>query len=160
MEAERLENAKISPSEGLNAALSALGSAPLSETVTAADLLRRPRVPYSLVEKFSPSPEPPMGEEVQALEVEVKYEGYIERQHRQVARLSRMEEVRLPCDLDYSSISGLLAESRQKLEALRPLTLGQAGRISGVTPTDIHLLSVYLNSLSRRETDDEEYQAQ
>ena len=101
-----------------------------------------------------------MGEEVQALEVEVKYEGYIERQHRQVARLSRMEEVRLPCDLDYSSISGLLAESRQKLEALRPLTLGQAGRISGVTPTDIHLLSVYLNSLSRRETDDEEYQAQ
>jgi len=159
-EAERLEKAKIPPSEGLNEALAALGSAPLSETVSAADLLRRPRVPYSLVERFSPSPEPPRGEEVQALEVEIKYEGYIERQHRQVARLSRMEEVRLPSGLDYSSISGLLAESRQKLEALRPLTLGQAGRISGVTPTDIHLLSVYLNSLSRREADDEEYQAQ
>jgi tRNA uridine 5-carboxymethylaminomethyl modification enzyme len=159
-EAERLEKAKIPPSEGLNEALAALGSAPLSETVSAADLLRRPRVPYSLVERFSPSPESPRGEEVQALEVEIKYEGYIERQHRQVARLSRMEEVRLPPGLDYSSISGLLAESRQKLEALRPLTLGQAGRISGVTPTDIHLLSVYLNSLSRREADDEEYQAQ
>ena len=159
-EAERLEKAKIPPSEGLNEALAALGSAPLSETVSAADLLRRPRVPYSLVERFSPSPESPRGEEVQALEVEIKYEGYIERQHRQVARLSRMEEVRLPSGLDYSSISGLLAESRQKLEALRPLTLGQAGRISGVTPTDIHLLSVYLNSLSRREADDEEYQAQ
>ncbi len=159
-EAERLEKAKIPPSEGLNEALAALGSSPLSETVSAADLLRRPRVPYSLVERFSPSPESPRGEEVQALEVEIKYEGYIERQHRQVARLSRMEEVRLPSGLDYSSISGLLAESRQKLEALRPLTLGQAGRISGVTPTDIHLLSVYLNSLSRREADDEEYQAQ
>jgi tRNA uridine 5-carboxymethylaminomethyl modification enzyme len=146
----RLEGARIGPSEGLNEALAEAGSAPLSENVSGADLLRRPGISYGLVEKFSPSPAPPRGDEVLALEVEVKYAGYIDRQHRQVAKLSRMEEAKLPEDLDYSAIPGLLSESRHKLEAVRPLNLGQAGRISGVTPADIHLLSVWLNALHRR----------
>ncbi|MGI6783192.1 MAG: tRNA uridine-5-carboxymethylaminomethyl(34) synthesis enzyme MnmG [Aminivibrio sp.] len=150
-EIERLEGARIRPSDGLNSALAEAGSPPLSETVSAADLLRRPEVTYGLVEKFSPSPAAPVGEEILALEVEIKYEGYIERQRRQVARLAKMEGVRLPPDLDYSGIPGLLSESRQKLEALRPVNLGQAGRISGVTPADIHLLSVWLNALQRRD---------
>ena len=150
-EIERLEGAKIRPSEGLNQALAGVRSATLSETVTAADLLRRPGVTYGLVEKFSPSPARPVGEEVSALEVEIKYAGYIERQSRQVARLAKMEEAKLPEDLDYSAIPGLLSESRQKLEALRPVNLGQAGRISGVTPADIQLLSVWLNALQRRD---------
>ena len=76
----------------------------------------------------------------------------IDRQRRQVARLEKMEEVLLPADLDYGAIRGLLAESRQKLDKVRPRTLGQAGRISGVTPADIQLLSIYLNSLRRRES--------
>jgi tRNA uridine 5-carboxymethylaminomethyl modification enzyme len=154
-EIERLEGSKIRPSEGLNSYLSDAGSAPLSETVTAADLLRRPGVTYGLVEKFSPSPARPVGEEVSALEVEIKYAGYIERQSRQVARLAKMEEAKLPEDLDYSAIPGLLSESRQKLEALRPVNLGQAGRISGVTPADIQLLSVWLNALQRRDGGEE-----
>jgi len=149
-ELERLAHAKIPPTDELNRELAALDSAPISEGTKAVELLRRPGVPYSLVEKYSPSPEPPRGGEALSLEVEVKYEGYIERQGRQVARMERMEHVSLPSDMDYGSVPGLLAESRQKLEAVRPYTLGQAGRISGVTPTDIHLLSVWLNALSRR----------
>ena len=149
-ELERLAQAKIPPTDELNRELAALDSAPISEGTKAVELLRRPGVPYSLVEKYSPSPEPPRGGEALSLEVEVKYEGYIERQGRQVARMERMEHVSLPSDMDYGSVPGLLAESRQKLEAVRPYTLGQAGRISGVTPTDIHLLSVWLNALSRR----------
>ena len=146
-EGERLERAKISPSDGLNEALGALGSAPLRETVTAADLLRRPAVPYGLVERFSPSPAPPRGEEVRALEVIVKYQGYIDRQRRQVARVSRMDGVSIPEGFDYGKIPGMLAESRQKLAAVRPRTVGQGARIPGVTPADIHLLTVYLHSL-------------
>ena len=88
-----------------------------------------------------------------SLEIEIKYEGYIQRQGRHVKRLEKMETVRLPSWIDYGDIPGLLAESRQKLQAIRPETLGQAGRISGVTPTDISLLSVYLNSAARREKD-------
>lgn len=146
-EAKRLEGAKISPSEGLNEALAALGSAPLRETVTASDLLRRPKVSYGLVERFSPSPAPPVGEEREALEVIVKYQGYIDRQQRQVARVSRMDGVSIPEGFDYDGVPGLLAESRQKLAAVRPRTLGQGLRISGVTPADIHLITVYLHSL-------------
>lgn len=149
-ELERLAQVKIHPSDALNRELAALDSAPLSEVAFAVELLRRPGVPYSLVEKFSPSPDAPRGGEALALEVEVKYAGYIERQGRQVARMERMEHVTLPGDMDYGKVPGLLAESRQKLETVRPRTLGQAGRISGVTPTDIHLLSVWLNALSRR----------
>ncbi len=149
-ELERLAQVKIHPSDALNRELAALDSAPLSEAACAVELLRRPGVPYSLVEKFSPSPDAPRGGEALALEVEVKYAGYIERQGRQVARMERMENVTLPGDMDYGRVPGLLAESRQKLETVRPRTLGQAGRISGVTPTDIHLLSVWLNALSRR----------
>jgi tRNA uridine 5-carboxymethylaminomethyl modification enzyme len=154
-ERERLEHVRIFPSDGMNRELVALDSAPLSESVLAVDLLRRPGVPYSLVEKYSPSPEPPRGDEVLALEVEIKYEGYIQRQYRQVSRMEKMEDVHLPDDIDYRRIPGLLAESRQKLETVRPRTLGQAGRISGVTPTDIHLLSVFLNAISRRKIADE-----
>ncbi len=150
-ERERLEGTRIRPSEGLNAELAALDSAPLREPATGADLLRRPRVPYSLISPFLPGGEALSEDEGHALEVEIKYGGYIDRQHRQVARLEKMEEVLLPGDLDYGAIGGLLAESRQKLAKVRPRTLGQAGRISGVTPADIQLLSLYLNSLRRRE---------
>jgi tRNA uridine 5-carboxymethylaminomethyl modification enzyme len=89
------------------------------------------------------------------VEVEVKYRGYIDRQERQVERMARMEDVRIPPGLDYSAIPSLLTESRQKLAAVRPVTLGQAGRISGVTPADIHILSVWLDALSRRSGENE-----
>ncbi|MFA5473653.1 MAG: FAD-dependent oxidoreductase, partial [Aminobacteriaceae bacterium] len=158
-EIDRLETVKIYPSDSLNSELTALESAPLMEPVSAADLLRRPRVPYSLAAAYSHAPVSLAREEAFALEVEVKYEGYIQRQHRQVARLEKMEDVKLPGDIDYSKITGMLSESRQKLDTIRPMTLGQAGRISGVTPTDIHLLSVYLNSLYRRGGADEEKEA-
>lgn len=145
-EMERLDRVRLAPSEGLNAALAEVGSAPLSESVTGAELLRRPHVPYAMVARFTPPDEELRGDEPLALEVAVKYEGYIERQGRQVARMKKLEDLRLPDDLDYDAIPGLLAESRQKLAAVRPRTVGQAGRISGVTPTDIHLVTVYLHA--------------
>ncbi len=145
-ERARLENIRISPSEGLNDALGAVGSAPLSEPAMAAEILRRPHVSYAAVEQFLPGPSPLRGDEAHAVEVAVKYEGYVRRQHRQVARMRKLEDLRLPEDLSYHDIPGLLTESRQKLSAIRPRTLGQAGRISGVTPTDIHLVTVYLHA--------------
>lgn len=151
-EKERLEGTRLSPSDELNRELAALDSAPLREPALAGDLLRRPRVPYSLISNFLPGGDTLSNDEGHALEVEIKYGGYIDRQRRQVARLEKMEEVLLPADLDYGAIRGLLAESRQKLDKVRPRTLGQAGRISGVTPADIQLLSIYLNSLRRRES--------
>ncbi|NLM71831.1 MAG: tRNA uridine-5-carboxymethylaminomethyl(34) synthesis enzyme MnmG [Synergistaceae bacterium] len=154
-ELERLGHARVRPSGELNSALAEVGSSRLEETVSAIELLSRPEVPYGLVARFSPSDDPPVGEEVLSVETEVKYRGYIERQERQVARMERMEEVSLPGDMDYDAIPGLLAESRQKLSSIRPVTLGQAGRISGVTPADVHILSVWLSSLSRRGRDDQ-----
>ena len=154
-ELERLGRARVAPSDGLNSDLAGVGSSPLTETLFASDLLRRPEVPYSLVARHSPPSDPPRGEEVVSVEVEVKYRGYIDRQERQVERMARMEDVRIPPGLDYSAIPSLLTESRQKLAAVRPVTLGQAGRISGVTPADIHILSVWLDALSRRSGENE-----
>ncbi|MFA7620979.1 MAG: tRNA uridine-5-carboxymethylaminomethyl(34) synthesis enzyme MnmG [Aminobacteriaceae bacterium] len=154
-ELERLGMVKLPPSDGLNSELSALNSSPLTESLTARELLSRPEVPYSLIMKFSPPEDPPTGDEIISVETGVKYRGYIERQERQVARMERMDGTQLPDDMDYDAIPGLLAESRQKLSAIRPATLGQAGRISGVTPADVHILSVWLNALSRRGKEDE-----
>ena len=151
-EIERLNGVRVAPSEGLNAALAEVGSAPLSESVTGAELLRRPHVPYAMVARFAPPDEGLRGDEPLALEVAVKYEGYIERQGRQVARVKKLEDLRLPDGLDYDAIPGLLTESRQKLAAIRPRTVGQAGRIAGVTPTDIHLVTVYLHAWGSRRT--------
>ena len=106
---------------------------------------------YELIASFSPPEMPLDGEDIRCVETEIKYAGYIGRQQRAAAQLSRMDHAKIPDDFDYASVPGLLAESRQKLERVRPLTLGQAGRISGVTPTDIQLLSIVLETRRRRE---------
>ena len=150
-EAERLRCVKLTASDALNDRLREAGTAPLVESVTAADLLRRPEVSYELIASFSPPEMPLDGEDIRCVETEIKYAGYIGRQQRAAAQLSRMDHAKIPDDFDYASVPGLLAESRQKLERVRPLTLGQAGRISGVTPTDIQLLSIVLETRRRRE---------
>lgn len=141
---EILENTRVSPTPDINASLESAGSARLRSQCSLAQLLRRPEISFAdlplLLSNLAPVPSP-MG--LQA-EVEIKYSGYVERQMEGVKRFRKMEALRLPEELDYSAMHGLSREVREKLTSVRPRTLGQASRISGITPAAISLLSVYL----------------
>lgn len=149
-EMKRLEERVIHPGEKTNALLTAAGSSPIKEPVKAAELLRRPEVTWDLLAELAPPPEPPDEEISGAVAVKIKYKGYIDRQKNQVERMNKMERVLLPPDFDYDSVPGLLSESRQKLKKMRPATLAQAGRISGVTPSDLQILWVALERSRRK----------
>ena len=145
-ECARLEKTHLAPSDALAAMLTARGTAPTSSGVSLADLLRRPQITYADLAPFDPArPELPRVVTEQA-EIRLKYAGYIQRQLRQVAEFTRLEERLLPPDLDYRQVSCLRLEARQKLHDIRPASLGQASRISGVSPADIATLMVYLES--------------
>ena len=109
-----------------------------------ADLLRRPRLTYADLAPFDPNRPGLAPAVVSEVEITVKYAGYIDRQLRQVEEMRRLEERPLPPDVDYLSIAGLRLEARQKLQAIRPHNLGQASRVSGVSPADVAVLMVYL----------------
>lgn len=144
-EIQRLERIGAAPTETVNNLLHRRGSAPLSAGIPLISLLRRPELHYTDIKAISP-PQLPLSPAVEEeVEISVKYAGYIERQMRQVAEFSRMEQRLLPPDIDYESILGLRLEARQKLSAIRPLNLGQAGRISGVSPADLAALMVWLD---------------
>ena len=143
-EALRLESNGVPASEALNAMLAAKGEAPVANSARLADLLRRPGVRYADLAPFDPGrPELPdaVTEEV---EIQVKYAGYLERQARHVEAFRKEESRLLPQDIDYHAITGLRLEARQKLSAIRPMSIGQAGRISGVSPSDIAVLLIWL----------------
>ena len=145
-ECARLEKTHLAPTPALAAMLTARGTAPTSSGVSLADLLRRPQITYADLAPFDPArPELPHVVTEQA-EIRLKYAGYIQRQLRQVAEFTRLEERLLPQDLDYREVSCLRLEARQKLNDIRPASLGQASRISGVSPADIATLMVYLES--------------
>lgn len=140
----RLEKTGVAESPELNRMLESRGSAPVSGSVRLADLLRRPELSYGDLAPFDGNrPELPdsVGEEVQ---IQLKYAGYLTRQERQVAEFRREEGRLLPENLDYNAIGGLRLEARQKLSEIRPLSLGQAGRISGVSPADLAVLMIWL----------------
>jgi tRNA uridine 5-carboxymethylaminomethyl modification enzyme len=142
-EVTRLESTKVNPTAAVNRVLGELGSAPLKTALTLADLLRRPEIQYGMLARLVPpaSALPPVVTE-QAT-IQVKYQGYIERQEAQVARFKKLETKPLAGELDYDAIGGLSAEVREKLKAVRPTSLGQASRISGITPAAIAMLDVY-----------------
>ena len=140
----RLEKTGVAESPELNRMLESRGSAPVSGSARLADLLRRPELSYGDLAPFDENrPELPdsVGEEVQ---IQLKYAGYLTRQERQVAEFRREEGRLLPENLDYNAIGGLRLEARQKLSEIRPLSLGQAGRISGVSPADLAVLMIWL----------------
>ena len=140
----RLEKTGVAESPELNRMLESRGSTPVSGSVRLADLLRRPELSYGDLAPFDENrPELPdsVGEEVQ---IQLKYAGYLTRQERQVAEFRREEGRLLPENLDYNAIGGLRLEARQKLSEIRPLSLGQAGRISGVSPADLAVLMIWL----------------
>ena len=141
-ERTRLGGLRVFPTAENNARLAGAGTVPLEEPVPAADLLKRPEVDWDLLQALLDEPSPMTAEEASTLATEVKYAGYIEREYRSVERLGRMERVKVPEGLDYGAVTGLSSESRAKLSQARPLTLGQASRISGVTPADVQILWV------------------
>ena len=143
-EIRRLEHTGIPGSEALNALLTEQGTTPVNDGCRLIDLLRRPQVSYNDLRPFDPAPQELAADVVEQVEITVKYEGYIQRQQNQVAEFERLEQRLLPEDLDYGHIQGLRLEAREKLSAIRPRSLGQAGRISGVSPADMAALMIYL----------------
>ena len=143
-EIERLSKIVYPPSEKVNDFLMSLSATPISTGIHAHDLLKRPEVTYESL-KVLDEERPVLPKEVtEQVEISIKYEGYINRQIMQAEKFKRLEDKKIPSDVDYSSIEGLRLEARQKLEKLRPLSIGQASRISGVSPADIAVLVVYL----------------
>ena len=139
-EIRRLEGSGVASSPALNAMLAARETAPVESSARLADLLRRPQIGYADLAPFDPErPELPRAVTEEA-EIQIKYAGYLERQRRQVEEFRREESRLLPPDLDYGAIHGLRLEARQKLAQIRPVSVGQASRISGVSPADIAVL--------------------
>ena len=144
-EVRRLESNGIPGSAALNEMLTSKDTAPVANSARLADLLRRPQITYADLTPFDES-RPNLSEAItNEVEIQIKYAGYLERQQRQVEEFRKEESRLLPPDLDYESIAGLRLEARQKLAQIRPLSLGQAGRISGVSPSDIAVLLIYLD---------------
>jgi tRNA uridine 5-carboxymethylaminomethyl modification enzyme len=143
-ELERLESVWIRPDEHVQSMLVELGSTKLDNSIPAITLLRRPEISYENIESISPSPFELDAYVREQVEIQTKYAGYIEKQQIQVNRLKKMEKKQIPLDIDYVNVYGLASEAKQKLSKIRPLNLGQASRISGVTPADISILLVYL----------------
>ena len=145
-EIRRLTHTGVAGSDTLNTLLTARGTAPVADGARLIDLLRRPQVSYDDLRPFDPAaPELP-GAVREQVEISVKYEGYIRRQQRQVEDFEQLEKHALPDRMDYSAIQGLRLEAREKLDAVRPLNLGQASRISGVSPADVGALMIWLQT--------------
>lgn len=145
-ETERVNSQSIAPSDELNKVLEEAGTAPLKTGCKMAELLKRPQVTYKLLEPFDKT-RPEIEKEVfEQVEINFKYEGYIKRQKAQVDELKRLEVKKIPEDIDYKAITNLRLEAIEKLEKIRPENVGQASRISGVSPADISVLLIHLRS--------------
>ena len=149
-EIRRLEGCGVAESQALNEMLTAHETAPVQGSARMADLLRRPQITYDLLAPFDEGrPDLPKAVTEQ-VEIQLKYAGYIARQEKQVAEFQKAERRALPPDVDYMSISGLRVEAREKLQAIRPLSVGQASRISGVSPADVAVLLIWLEQNGKK----------
>ena len=143
-EIERLKNTMIGASKENQDYLISCGSASLKTAASLAELMCRPELSYEMLSGLDPMRKSLPEDVIEQVEIEIKYEGYIERQLRQVEHYKKMEKKKIPVDIDYNDIGSLRLEARQKLIAYRPVSVGQASRISGVSPADISVLLVYL----------------
>lgn len=148
-EIERLKNTTIGAAKENQQFLIEHGSSTLKTGTNLAELMCRPELSYEILKEIDMKREPLPEDVIEQVEIEVKYEGYIERQLRQVEQYKKMEKKKIPVDLDYNDISSLRLEARQKLIAYKPVSVGQASRISGVSPADISVLLVYLEHYNR-----------
>ncbi|MFC3927966.1 tRNA uridine-5-carboxymethylaminomethyl(34) synthesis enzyme MnmG [Streptococcus caprae] len=149
-EMARLDSIKLKPVKETNAQVQALGFKPLTDAMTAKEFMRRPEIDYATAVQFiGPAAEDLDTKLIELIETEIKYEGYINKALDQVAKMKRMEEKRIPADIDWDDIDSIATEARQKFKKINPETIGQASRISGVNPADISILMVYLEGRSR-----------
>ena len=140
----RLRGQRVKPEKSIHAFLASLGSVPLKNPISLAELLRRPEITLSDLSSLAPWIPELSPRVAEALEIEIKYEGYLKRQSEQVNRFKRMEGTRLPDDMEYEGLPGLSTEVQEKLTRIRPQSLGQAARISGITPAAISVIEIYL----------------
>ena len=143
-EIERVEHTNIGTSDKVQKVLESFGSTPLNSGTTLAELIRRPELSYDKLSEIDENrPELPYDVEEQ-VNINIKYDGYIKRQMRQVEQFKKLENKKIPEDINYDEIQSLRIEAKQKLNAIRPASIGQASRISGVSPADVSVLLVYL----------------
>lgn len=141
----RLNTVFLAPGEEINALLESAGTAPLTTGISMSELIKRPQVSYDMLAPFDKE-RPPLSRSVrEKVEVEIKYEGYIARQRVQVNEMLRLEGKKIPENIDYNDVYGLRLEAREKLDKVRPADIGQASRISGVSPADVSVLLIYLS---------------
>ena len=148
-ELKRVQKTTLPPSQELNRILVSRGTSPLTTGAKLADLLKRPQITYEDLEPVDKDRPPYSTAVFEAVEIELKYEGYIKRQRADIEEARRLERKRLPQDVDYSAIQGLRLEAGEKLNKVKPENIGQAGRISGVSPADISVLLIWLASKER-----------
>ena len=148
-EIQRLKDAKIGAAKSNQDFLEKHGSASLKTGTSLAELLCRPELNYEILKEIDPERKELPSGVIEQVEIEIKYEGYIERQLRQVEQFKKMEKKKIPADLDYDDVPSLRLEARQKLKSFHPVSVGQASRISGVSPADISVLLVYLEQYKR-----------
>lgn len=143
-EIERVKTTVIRPLEETNAYLTSKGSNPIDNGVHLQQLLKRAELDYDVVDQLAKSPEPMDGDVARQVQIEVKYEGYIQRQHAEIKKFRSLEKIKIPMNFDYATAHGLSNEIREKLMRIKPLSLGQASRIDGITPSAISVLMVSL----------------
>ena len=142
-EIERLDTIRFTPKHKINDLLEQYNSARLTEGISAKELIKRPELTYDMILPFVEGPE--LSEEQRRrVTILIKYKGYIDKAKRQAEKQTKMEEKKIPSDIDYDQVKNLALEARQKLNKIRPLTIGQATRISGINPADISVLLIYL----------------
>ncbi|MFS0821095.1 tRNA uridine-5-carboxymethylaminomethyl(34) synthesis enzyme MnmG [Bacillus sp. 1P02SD] len=143
-EMERLQGIRIKPTDEVQELIRSVGGSELKDGILASDLLKRPEMTYEHIRKLAPSNQEIHPDVAEQIEIQIKYEGYIQKSLQQVDKLKRMEDKKIPENIDYDAISGLANEARANLKEVHPLSLAQASRISGVNPADISILLVYL----------------
>ena len=145
-EIKRVEHTNVGTSDKVRKVLESFGSTPLTSGTTLAELIRRPELSYNKLKEIDEMRPDLPNDVIEQVDINIKYDGYIKRQMRQVEQFRKMENKMIPSDIDYDRIQSLRIEAKQKLNQIRPLSIGQASRISGVSPADISVLLVYLNS--------------
>ena len=143
-EMNRMEHTSVGNTDNVQELLKQYGSTPLISGITLAELIRRPELKYEYLEAIDKNREPLTKDIVEQVNIQLKYAGYIKRQLKQVEQFKKMEKKKIPQDIDYDDIYSLRLEAKQKLNQIRPESVGQASRISGVSPADISVLLVYL----------------
>ena len=143
-EIDRLQNKTIKPTEKVNEILKKYNSSAISTGTKLSELIKRTELNYKILEEIDDERPLLSNQEIEEVEIQIKYEGYIKLQNNQVEKFRKMEQKKLSDQIDYEQIKGLSLEARQKLNKIKPLSIGQASRISGVSPADISVLLIYM----------------